>query len=57
MDAGMTDEPATLADKEYRYDRFTMSLLLRDMRFRKGAAGPNATLKSRQAETGIDRAP
>ncbi len=40
MDAGMTDEPATLADKEYRYDRFTMSLLLRDMRFRKGAAGP-----------------
>ena len=36
----MTDEPATLADRQYRYDRFTTRLLLRDMRFRKGAAGP-----------------
>ncbi|MCZ6641173.1 MAG: redoxin family protein [Gammaproteobacteria bacterium] len=36
----MTDEPATLADRQYRYDRFTTILLLRDMRFRKGAAGP-----------------
>ena len=36
----MTDEPATLADRQYRYDRFTTSLLLRDMRFRKGAAAP-----------------
>jgi thiol-disulfide isomerase/thioredoxin len=40
MDAGMTDEPSTLSDKQYRYDRFTTSLLLRDMRFRKGAARP-----------------
>ena len=40
MDAEMTDEPATLADKQYRYDRFTIRLLLRDMRFRKGAAVP-----------------
>ncbi len=40
MDAGVTDEPATLADKQYRYDRFTTSLLFRDMRFRKGAARP-----------------
>ncbi len=36
----MTDEPATLADRRYRYDRFTTGLLLRDMRFRKGAAAP-----------------
>ncbi len=29
MDAGMTDEPATLADEEYPYQRFTTSLLFR----------------------------
>jgi len=33
------DETATRADKHYRYDRFTTSLLFRDLRFRKGAAG------------------
>ncbi len=40
MDAGVADEPTTLADKQYRYARFTIRLLLRDMRFRKGAAVP-----------------
>ena len=38
MGAETTDEPASLA-REYRYERFTTSLLLRDMRFRRGAAG------------------
>ncbi len=38
--AEIIDGDATLADKRYRYNRFTTSLLLRDMRFRKGAAGP-----------------
>ena len=40
MGAGITDEPATLAGRQYRYERFTTRLLLRDMRFRKGAPGP-----------------
>ena len=38
--AGITGGPATPADRQYRYDRFTTSLLFRDMRFRKGAIGP-----------------
>ncbi len=42
--AGMTEEPATLTSKQYRYERFTTSLLFRDLRFRKGAAGPGDSL-------------
>ena len=37
MDTGITDESAALAGKQYRYKRFTTRLLLRDLRFRKGA--------------------
>ncbi len=44
MSAGSTDEPATLAGRQYRYERFTTSLLFRDLRFRKGAAGPGDSL-------------
>ena len=44
MSAGNTDEPATLAGRQYRYMRFTTSLLFRDLRFRKGAAGPGDSL-------------
>ena len=44
MSAGNTDEPATLAGRQYRYERFTTSLLFRDLRFRKGAAGPGDSL-------------
>lgn len=44
MSARNTDEPATLAGRQYRYERFTTSLLLRDLRFRKGAAGPGDSL-------------
>lgn len=44
MSAGNTDEPATLAGRRYRYDRFTTRLLFRDLRFRKGAAGPGDSL-------------
>lgn len=44
MSAGNTDEPATLAGSQYRYERFTTSLLFRDLRFRKGAAGPGDSL-------------
>lgn len=44
MNAGATDEQSTLADREYRYERFTTRLLFRDMRFRKGAAGPGDVL-------------
>ena len=39
MDTGITDESATLAGRQYRYKRFTTRLLLRDLRFRKGAPG------------------
>ncbi len=40
MGAEITDGQAAPAGDEYRYNRFTMTLLLRDMRFRKGARGP-----------------
>lgn len=40
MSAGDSDESATLAGRQYRYDRFTTSLLFRDLRFRKEAARP-----------------
>jgi len=46
MSAGNTDEPATLAGRQYRYMRFTTSLLFRDLRFRKGAAGPGDSLQA-----------
>ena len=39
MDTGITDESAALAGRQYRYKRFTTRLLLRDLRFRKGAPG------------------
>ena len=44
MSAGNKDEPATPAGRQYRYERFTTSLLFRDLRFRKGAAGPGDSL-------------
>lgn len=42
--AANTDECATLAARQYRYERFTTSLLFRDLRFRRGAAGPGDSL-------------
>ncbi len=44
MSTATADEPATLAGRQYRYERFTTSLLFRDLRFRKGAAGPGDSL-------------
>jgi len=44
MSAGTAIEPATLAGRQYRYERFTTSLLFRDLRFRKGTAGPGDSL-------------
>ena len=35
--ARIVEKPATAAGRRYRYKRFTTKLLLRDMRFRKGA--------------------
>ena len=40
MSAEITDERAAPAGNEYRYKRFTTKLLLRDMRFRRGAPKP-----------------
>jgi len=44
VSAANTDQPATLAGSQYRYQRFTTSLLFRDLRFRKGVAGPGDSL-------------
>ena len=44
VSAGNTDDLATLAGRQYRYERFTTSLLFRDLRFRKGAARPGDPL-------------
>ena len=38
------DQPTTSTVNEYRYNRFTTSLLFRDLRFRKGAAAMVAAL-------------
>ncbi len=46
MDTGITDESAALAGKQYRYKRFTTRLLLRDLRFRKGAPGSGDSFPS-----------
>ncbi len=46
MDTGITDESAALAGKQYRYQRFTTRLLLRDLRFRKGAPGSGDSFPS-----------
>lgn len=44
----VANENQRLADtiNDYRYKRFTTSLLFRDLRFRKGAAGPGDSLPS-----------
>lgn len=44
MSAGNTNEAATFAGRQYRYERFTTSLLFRDLQFRKGAARPGDSL-------------
>ncbi len=46
MDTGITDESAALAGRQYRYQRFTTRLLLRDLRFRKGAPGSGDSFPS-----------
>ncbi len=46
MDTGITNESAALAGRQYRYKRFTTRLLLRDLRFRKGAPGSGDSFPS-----------
>jgi len=40
----ISDEAPTLIGRQYRYNRFTTGLLLRDLRFRKGTLGPGDAL-------------
>ncbi|MEA3278098.1 MAG: deiodinase-like protein [Pseudomonadota bacterium] len=44
MSAGNSNELASPVGRQYRYDRFTTSLLFRDLRFRKEAARPGDAL-------------